>query len=448
MASLRTAALVLVMAITCRGSIESECWKRHQIYRKTRLCNGLDPADFNRDGFMDYVTNFEDTGTIVIVFHPGLEGIRNGWPNVIAGQFDRAESSCAGDMDGDGWCDIAVAHGHERAGEKAGITIVWNPAQEDKVAESTAWKNSEFIPGSIELGNYLFVRSADINADGCADLVAGGRQARRATPAYENPDSSIPSVGVIWLEAPSEARFRRDMTKWRVHDIDSDIVSGHGFSLGDIDGDGDLDVALANADWGTPEDGKYVLWYENPGYNSANLRSEWPKHILLESRQFYTKPGVCIGDIDDDGRADIVSQLDDKVLFFRNTGKRAVQFKCVNITKPDYAAWRSRPVAIADLNGDGKVEIISGLIHHDGHFPKEKAAIMALYCKGDACKGGDWGFNVIKWSDGFAGKGRFDGEKWDNFFFDDVDRDGDLDIVANCEEYKKLGVEWFENPLK
>ena len=171
MVSSRTATLILMMAIMCGGSVEAESWKKHQIYRKTRLCNGLDPADFNRDGFMDYVTNFEDTGTIVIVFHPNLQGVRNGWPNVIAGQFDRAESSCAGDMDGDGWCDIAVAHGHEGVGEKAGITVIWNPAQKYKSAESTAWKNSEFIPGSIELGNYLFVRSADINADGLVDAI-------------------------------------------------------------------------------------------------------------------------------------------------------------------------------------------------------------------------------------------------------------------------------------
>ena len=36
-------------------------------------------------------------------------------------------------------------------------------------------------------------------------------------------------------------------------------------------------------------------------------------------------------------------------------------------------------------------------------------------------------------------------EKWDNCYFDDVDRDGDIDIVAKCEEYKNLGVEQFEN---
>lgn len=423
----------------------AEPWTKHQMYRESRLCNGLDPADFNADGLTDYVTNFEDTGAIVVVLHPGPERAKQNWPTVRVGQFQRAESSCAGDLDGDGWVDVAVAHGHEGEDEKAGVTVVWNPRRE-RVASGSEWTKSGFVPGSVELGNYLFIRSADINRDGAVDLVAGGRQALHATPAYDNPDPSVPSVGVIWLEAPADRASRRDMTKWRVHDIDGDIVSGHGFSLGDIDTDRDLDIALANADWGTPKGGEHVLWYENPGKNSPRLRSEWPRHILYTSRDFYTKPGVCIGDIDNDGHADILSQLNDKILVFRNRGTRRDRFQRIDIPKPPYAEWRSRPIAIADLNADGRKEIISGLIHHDGLFPRDKAAIIVMDYFTNPRDASHWRCSVIKWSDGFRGTGRFDGEKWDNFFFDDVDRDGDLDIVANCEEYKNLGVEWFENP--
>ena len=442
----RLGLVVLILSIAYSGLVMAEPWTKHEIYRKSRLCNGLNPADFNQDGLTDYVTNFEDTGAIVVVLHPGPEHAKGTWPSMVVAQFQRAESSCAGDLDGDGWLDVAVAHGHEDDDEKAGVTVVWNPGEGKRISSGSAWKKSAFIPGSVELGNYLFIRSADINGDGATDLAAGGRQALHATPAYDNPDPNVPSVGVIWLEAPAHRESRRDMTKWKVHDIDSDIVSGHGFSLGDIDGDGDLDVALANADWGTLENEKYVIWYENPGYDSPNLRSQWPRYILYQSRDFYTKPGVCIGDIDNDGHADILSQFNNRILFFRNKGTRPVRFQRIDIPKPSYADWRSRPIAIADLNMDGRKEIIGGLIHHDGHFPSDKAAIIVMDYFADPVNAKHWRCRVIKWSDGFPGKGRFDGEKWDNFFFDDVDRDGDLDIVANCEEYKKLGVEWFENP--
>ncbi|MCP4260684.1 MAG: VCBS repeat-containing protein [Planctomycetes bacterium] len=421
-------------------------WKQHQIYKKSRLCNGLDPADFNRDGLVDYVTNFEDAGRIVLVLHPGAAQCKQNWPSVLAGQFDRVESSCAGDLDGDSWPDVAVAHGHENADEKAGITVIWNPGQRNRVTSPDAWVNSDFIPGSIELGNYLFIRSADINGDGAIDIVAGGRQARNATPAHENPDPSLPSVGVIWLEAPVNPSARRNMTQWQVHDIDGDIISGHGFHLGDIDGDGDLDVALANSGWGTPKGGEYVQWYENPGHGSALQRVAWPKHTLYQNDEFYTKPGVVIADIDCDGHVDILSQINDRVLYFRNQGNNPTEFQRVDIPKPDYANWRSRPIAVADLNADSSPEVIVGLIHHDGLFPKDKAAILVMERMNDSNSKESWRSHVIKWADGFRGKGRFDGEKWDNFFFDDVDKDGDLDIVTNCEEYKKLGVEWFENP--
>ncbi len=70
---------------------------------------------------------------------------------------------------------------------------------------------------------------------------------------------------------------------------------------------------------------------------------------------------------------------------------------------------------------------------------------------GDKPSANNWTTHVVKWGDGCLGwRHGLQGEKWDQMIFDDVDKDGDLDIVANCEEYDNryqvyLAVVWFEN---
>jgi hypothetical protein len=95
----------------------------------------------------------------------------------------------------------------------------------------------------------------DVNGDGAVDILAGGR-------AQEHTQQK---AGVKWIEAPQDKAARRDLARWQVHDIDPDQFDAHGFVLTDVDADGDLDVADANAGVDTPEDEETVHWYENPG---------------------------------------------------------------------------------------------------------------------------------------------------------------------------------------
>jgi hypothetical protein len=81
----------------------------------------------------------------------------------------------------------------------------------------------------------------------------------------------------------------------------------------------------------------------------------------------------------------------------------------------------------------------------------DKAAVFSVERQPDR----SWATRVIKWSDGFRGLPlprirEMNGEKWDQILPADVDRDGDLDLMANVEEYNRLrsvlAVVWFENP--
>ncbi len=432
---------------TRRDPISGE-WPMHTIYLGDKLCNGLDGRDINGDGLTDYVTNYEDNGNIVIMFHPGLDKAKEPWPSILIGNFPTAESCCFGDVDGDGNADVIVAHGDQRVSDVSGLAVIWNPGIE-RVDKVEAWESSQGIAGSVEIGNYLYVRVADIDLDDAMDIIAGGRaEGKTAAPVTEE----TPIVGMIWCKAPEDPAERRDVSKWVTYEIDSDIISGHGFDYGDMDNDGDIDIVLANHDWGLdkhPSDQrKAVQWYENPGKSYEN---EWERHVLVDNEDdFYTKPFAAVGDLNGDQLNDFVTLVNDRILYFENKAEAPGVFDRLDIAKPDYADWRARPLKIEDVNLDGQADIVVGSIHHDGLLPSEVAAVYWMEFSGETPADADWITHVVKWGDGWHGgrRHKFTGEKWDIITFADVDMDGDLDIVANCEEYNPINVVWFENPQR
>jgi len=114
---------------------------------------------------------------------------------------------------------------------------------------------------------------------------------------------------------------------------------------------------------------------------------------------------------------------------------------------------------VGDLDGDGKMELVGMLIRTQaqGKLPADKAAVYMMTYEGKRPAADNWTTHVIKWGDGDGAKGlntSKTGEKWDHCRFADVDGDGDLDIIGNCEEYYSekfetiIGVAWLENPGK
>ena len=230
-----------------------------------------------------------------------------------------------------------------------------------------------------------------------------------------------------------------------MHAIDPAIPSGHGFVLADLDGDGFLDLVINNADWDTLDEDKAILLYRNPGPD--RIEEPWPAVELYRSPEFYGKEQVAVADLDGDGRPDIVAQSEDLVHLFWNRGERGSPvFEHEKIDKHPALRWRSRPIAVADVNGDGLPDIIGAAIHRDGSLPREVAAVWWLEQTSDG-----WIPHVIKWGSGFLGLGTFNGEKWDDLVILDVNGNGRPDVVANVEEFNRLrsvlGVVWFENPL-
>jgi hypothetical protein len=173
------------------------------------------------------------------------------------------------------------------------------------------------------------------------------------------------TTGVIWIECPAERGIRRDLSKWKVHAIDPATVGDHGFVFVDVNQDGEIDIADFNADWNTPDDQEKVLWYENPGHGTQALKQPWKQHLIHQGPEYYSKSQVAVGDIDKDSLTDLVVQTENDVYLFRKTGLKPVAWEHISIPKSEATRWLPRPAGLADLNGDGRLDIVGMLIHDD-----------------------------------------------------------------------------------
>ncbi|MCX7750835.1 MAG: VCBS repeat-containing protein [Candidatus Bipolaricaulota bacterium] len=405
------------------------------------LPNGLDSADVNGDGFPDLLVNYEFRGRIRVVLHPGRSLAHDRfWPAVDVGFFPNAESAALGDLDGDGALDVVVAQGIEHHRGPSALRILWGEAG------ALRWHDGGPLPASVGLGQYLYVRVADLDGDRFPDVVVGGRAARPAG-GKRTPEAlaGLPRTGIRLFRNPRAlGGDPRDPRAWAPLPIDPEVPSGHGFVLADLDRDGLLDLVVNTADWDTPDAEEAVLVYRNPGPSA--LDRPWPALALYRSPEFYGKEQVAVADLDGDGRLDVVAQAEAAVhLFWNRSRGKELEFQHERIGKPPALRWRSRPLAVADLNGDGLLDIVGASIHRDGLLPRDVAALWWLEQTAEG-----WAPRVIKWGSGFLGLGTFNGEKWDQLMVLDVDGDGDLDLVANVEEMNRLrsllAVVWFENP--
>lgn len=442
--------VALVLAVPVIAQPADQPWKMHHIRDDYIIANSLQAGDVNQDGFDDYSVIDERQGLQTIIFHPGRDGdVRKEWPRVVLGQTGNPEYSCLGDLDGDGNLDLIVVEGDDlEKGYSTGVRVWWGPTP-DKVMDPKAWTDAGHIPGT-DGHQYLYCLVHDLNDDGRPDILVGGRR-HKTTKQY---------AGIRWLTAVAEGD-PRELSRWKTHFIDPDALSGHGLVISDVNEDGHPDILVANADWDTPKFDQDVAWYENPGPGSGDsVNGPWRKHLIWNTAsKFYAKPQIAVGDLNGDGHLDLVTQTQNFVEVYRkDMANPAKYFSKTNIQKPDWTQWVGRPIAIADLDGDGKAEIVAALIHLDGLLPADKASVFMMKQTGDPFDKNGWSFHVIKQSDGYNSRAQWIGEKWDHLIFSDVDGDDDLDIVGNVEEHFTKGpngqpksffsVVWFENPYR
>jgi hypothetical protein len=450
-----------------QGTQVDEAWPMHPIDGRWRGANALGRGDIDHDGLTDYAVNYEFDQRYVAYLHPpaGTDAT-SPWravdlvPNSLRpGQGIASESAALADLDGDGNVDLIGAQsGDPQAqliGYEPGIRVFWGPPAAQAL-DASAWIDAGRITQTIDAGHYHWVTPHDVDDDGDTDLLVGGRVLF----------SKHERTGVLWIEAPDDPSVRRDLSQWHVHDIDGNELSGHEALPTDVDEDGDDDIVVANADFDTPDNKEEVVWYENPGTGSAAQRGPWKKRRIYRSPDFTIKPQLGIGDLDDDGHTDLVTQTPDDLLVYRKIGVDPVRFEVIKVRKDDKARWTPRTVRVADVDDDGKLDVVGMLSHEQANVPIDKASVYWMEFDGKRPTRTNWTTHVVSWGPGRTMVIPTLGSKWDQADITDVDDDGDLDIVANNEEWwveddgelttwdnpnrdpESVSVVWFENRLK
>ncbi|MBL8807099.1 MAG: VCBS repeat-containing protein [Rhodospirillales bacterium] len=171
-------------------------------------------------------------------------------------------------------------------------------------------------------------------------------------------------------------------------------------AIADIDGDGDADIAVASYDGG-------VYWLENPG-----RLSDWSVHPVMKPAKWADTRGLAIADFDGDGRLDIVAtdiKAGEVAVAYRRGEGWETRVVARNLRWP----WHGQAV---DLDGDGRTDFVFG----------SYAGIHVL-----RNLGAEWKLATL------ADMSRRRDLTWFEVQVADLDRDGRPDLVATVSPQRK-----------
>ena len=326
-------------------------------------------ADLDGDGDLDLVTGSRySTGGPQnrICLNQGNGSFTDATIGRLGGLSDPTNSVVLGDVDGDGDIDLVCGNsGQHRLylNNGTGWFTDATPSHLPVVNDNT---------NSIALG--------DVDGDGDLDLACANN-----AEAREQPNNLCFNDGAGHFTGPTVSRLPSAL-----HDTTS-------VALGDVDGDGDLDLVCGNAAFGSQN-----RLYLNDG--AGSFVDATAACLPVDNDSTYC---VRLGDVDGDGDLDLVCGNYGQNRLYLNNGSGT--FTDATATRLPVANVHTWGLALGDVDGDGDLDLVCANTGQDHLLLNDGTG---------------------RFTDATAQRLPADQDETRNVAFADVDGDGDLDMVC------------------
>ena len=325
-----------------------------------------DVGDLNGDALPDLALVDESPARLVKVL---LNDGHGAFPGPAAGYAAGPDPSAVaiGDLDGDGRADLAVS--------AKGLTVLRNKG------------GGTFDAAPVSAGGE-HVALGDIDGDGRTDAVTAedvsGIAVLLGTPggafAPAVYDDTVRAVGLALADLDGDGRTDAVAIDWLPEYLEDDLLrpghvggyslhfnDGHGafrtsaryvpypdivaIAVGDLDGDGKPDLALAGQQDSWGQKSPWLSIQLNDGHGSFDRKDP----LTVDG----TPSALTVGDFDSDGRTDLAltSSDDGSVSIYLNAGAATFR-KAGRIEAGKGAGFAA--VAAADLDGNGTIDLAVG----------------------------------------------------------------------------------------